>query len=321
MAITDSISKFTDKFNKKNLRIGLVSAAVMAAAAGYMYWDIKQDGYERASNGPAATITPYVVEAERQQAALTQWRQNWQSICFVEGQEQAVRNREAARVQTALQKLGQEELVGKPAVEALAALRTAVCINDSPKALEAAYIDATNILTVGPNQTEGWLMGNALLEARHAVQQRQGMRGSINTTFEENVRIGFALEADAVATTILAAARMNAKGESALWQAISHDPIYADLVHVYHANMNNTKSEAQATRAVFDAWYDGAARLRHSYHDTLQRTQNEKRWPVDRPFFDKLPSNFFERLGELGDGTNYGANQSPRIQKIMRLEG
>lgn len=320
MSIYDSISKFAGKFNKKNVSIGLVSATVMAAAAGYMYWDINRDGYERASNGPPATIAPFVAEAGRQQAALTEWRQNWQSVCFVEGQDAAL-NREQARLRTAMQKLGQEELVGKPALAALSELRTAVCINDAPRALDAVYIDATNILTVRQNQSEGWLMAHALGEARHAVQQRQGLRGSINTTFEENVRIGFALEADAVATTVLAAARLNAKGESALWQAISQDPLYADLIHVFHATVNNTKSEIEATRAVFDAWYDTAARLRHSYQDTLQRTQNERRWPVDRPFFEKLPSNFFERLGELGDGTNYGANQSPRIQKIMRLEG
>jgi hypothetical protein len=318
--IRDKIEGIRDVFNKKAVRRGMLGVVLVGAVSmggnlfmGYL------DAPRSASSGPQADIRPVLVEAARQQATLKEWNENWQSICHIAGQPDVAGSTPAVnKARDFLQKMAQEELVGAQAVKVLEQLGTAICINQSPKARNAIFIDATNTLTVSSRLAGNRQLFHVLEESRHAVQQSQGMMGSINTTFEETLRASFALEADASATAILAASRLRAKGDFSLWEMLSHDLTYIDLKTTFLGEMLKHGDEMKATRAVFDAWYDNPMRLREVYDQVRVRLQNEKHWPVERPYFEKLPSNFFDKLGELGDGSNYGANKSPNINKHFK---
>ncbi|MDP2206242.1 MAG: hypothetical protein Q8K65_08045 [Alphaproteobacteria bacterium] len=315
--IRDKVEGLADTFNKKSFRRVVLGVALLGAAGfgANLYVD-HQNAPHSADYGPRADLRPVLVEAARQQAALQEWKENWQTVCYVAGQPvETASARGANQAREFLQKMAQEELVGGQAVKALEQLGTAICINDSRNAWDAVFIDATNSLTVRSDLAAPRQMLHVLEESRHAVQKTQGMVGTINTTFQETLRAAFALEADATATAMLAAYRLQAKGETSVWQTIAYDLSYIDMKAAFLGEMLKSGDEMKATRAVFDAWYDSPMRLQQTYSQTRARFENEKRWPVERPYLEKLPSNFFDRLGEMGDGSNYGANQSKNISK------
>jgi len=314
-----ALKKLKEIFNKRSVRAGVLGVALLGAGAGgYLY----MNGNDGASEGAAAAvITPYTVAAGKQESVLQEWNDNWRSICYVAGQPAEVPvSPRAEQMRKLLQRMTEEELVGGQAVRTLEQLGTAMCLNDHKQARSAAYGDATNVLTVKSGLEPRGKLFHALNEARHAVQQTQGMLGSVNTTLEENVRITFALEADAMATTVLAAWRLRERGDRELWQFLQggHD---SDLTTVFAAHMVGERDEMAATRAVFNAWYSKETRIHAAFQDALTRERNQEVWPVERPYFEKLPSNFFDRLGELGDGRNYGANKSPMLKQRYRVEG
>jgi len=311
-----ALQKLKEIFNKKSVRAGVLGVALLGAGAGgYLY--MNDDG-----NAPADAITPFTITVAKQESVLREWNENWHSICYIAGQpaEEPVSPR-AEQMRTLLHKMAEEDLVGGQAVRTLEQLGTAMCLNDSRLARPAAYGETTNMLTVKSSLDPSWKLLYALNEARHAVQQTQGMLGSVNTTLEESARIAFALEADATATTVLAAWRLRQKGDGELWQHLVRDMNYNDLAAVFSQNMAQNKDEMTATRAVFDAWYGKASRIEAEFQNVLARERSQERWPVSRPYFEKLPPNFFDRLGELGDGRNYGANQSPLLKQRFRIDG
>ncbi|MFN7113876.1 MAG: DUF6782 family putative metallopeptidase [Alphaproteobacteria bacterium] len=315
--IRDKVERLADTFNKKSFRRGVLGVALLGAAGfGASVFVDQLNGPQTADYGPRADLRPVLVEAARQQAALQEWRENWQSVCYVAGQPvETAAARGANQAREFLQRLSHDDLVGGQAVRALEQLGTAICMNDSQNARDAVFIDATNSMTIRSAGDAHRQMIHVLEESRHAVQKTQGMVGAINTTFQESLRAAFALEADAAATTILAAYRLQGRGDQSLWQTISYDLTYIDMKTAFLEEIVRSGDEMRATRAVFDAWYENPARLQQVYSDVKTRFANERAWPVERPYLEKLPSNFFERLGELGDGSNYGANQSRRISQ------
>lgn len=313
-----ALQKLKEIFNKKSVRAGVLGAALLGAGAGgYLYMNGDENVF-----GAAGGITPYTAPAGKQESALKEWNENWRSICYIAGQpaEEPLSPR-AEQMRALLQKMAEEELIGGQAVRTLEQLGTAMCLNDHRQSRTAAYGDVTNVLTVKSSLEPSWRLLYALNEARHAVQQTQGMLGSVNTTLEESARISFALEADATATTVLAAWRLREKGDVELWQHLAYDMHYNDLAVVFSQSMVQNKDEMAATRAVFDAWYGKAARIEEEFRNVLARERNQQLWTVERPYFEKLPSNFFDRLGELGDGRNYGANKSPLLKQRFRIDG
>jgi hypothetical protein len=312
-----ALQRLKEIFNKKSVRAAVLGAAVLGAGVGgYHYMTGDGDRAGTVSYGPPAVIVPFSVEPAKQEAALDEWQPDWRRICHMTAEAQdtlpAVR---IQAVEDLLARMSEEELVGAQAVTALRSLGTAVCLNGHRNALQAAFVDATNVLTVKRELDPSWQLFHVIREARHAVQQTQGMRGSINTTREEAVRIAFALEADAVATTVLAASRLRRTGNVTLWNMLDHDTLYADLKSTFTLTMLNENDEMKAAQAVFSAWYTDTRRLQRVYDEVLVREQNEQRWPVERPYFEQVPYNFFDRLGELGDGRNYGAGQSPHLHR------
>jgi len=315
-----ALKKLKEIFNKKSVRAGVLGVALVGAGVGgYLYMNDDDDRTRSASYGPPAVVAPFALDRSKQEAALNEWRPNWQSICHIPGAPgdtvPIVRN---PRMEDILRKMSEETLVGRQAVMALQGMGTAVCENNSKNALQAAFIDATNSLTISSHIDPTWQFFYAMRESRHAVQQAQGMWGSVSTTFEESLRIAYAMEADAAATTILAASRLRDRGDASMWNTIGYNAIYSDLKNVFARTMVYENDEMKAAKAVFEAWYENPRRMQLVYNEVLTRRENEKRWPVERPYFEKLPSNFFDKLGELGDGSNYGANKSPNIHKHFK---
>lgn len=315
--IRDKVERLADTFNKKSFRRGVLGVALLGAVGfGASLYVDHLDAPHSADYGQRTALTPVLVEAARQQHALQEWKENWQTVCYVAGQPvETASTRGANQARDFLQKMSQEDLVGGQAVKSLEQLGTAICLSDSRNARNATFVDPTNIMTVntaiaGPRQ-----LFHVLEESRHAVQKTQGMVGSINTTFQETLRATFALEADATATAILAAYRLQAKGDPSIWQMLAYDLDHIDLKTAFLGEIFKSGDEMKATRAVFEAWYEKPMRLKQVYAQVRTRFENEKIWPVERPYLEKLPSNFFDKLGELGDGRNYGANQSKRISQ------
>jgi len=312
-----ALQKLKEVFNKKSVRVAVLGAALVGAGVGGFHYMNGTNGDETG----VGRIVPFSITTAKQEAILNEWNENWRSVCYIAGQpvEEPVSPR-AEQIRTLLQKMAEEELIGGQAVRALQAQETAVCFNNSPRALHAAYSDTNNILMVRDRLDPQWQVYYMLKEARHAVQQRQGLQGSVNTTLEESTRIAFALEADAVATTVLAAWRLREKGDPSLWQNFMAHTKYNDLAMTFAKSMHQDKDEMTATRATFDAWYSKAVRMESAFRDVvLVRERNQQLWTVERPYFEKLPSNFFQRLGELEDGRNYGANRSPLLDQRFRL--
>jgi hypothetical protein len=310
-----ALQKLKEIFNKKSVRAAVLGTALVGAGVGgYHYMNASSD------EAGLGTIIPFSITAAKQEAILTEWDENWRNICYIPGQalEEPLPPR-VEQMRTLLKKMAEEDLVGGQAARVLEEQGTAICLNDNPKSWPAAYGDTTNILTVKARLDPSWQLYYALSEARHAVQQRQGLQGSVNTTIEESTRIVFALEADATATTILAAWRLRESGDPTLWQHFERDTKYKDLANLFSRSMFRDKDEMTATRLVFDAWYGKAQRMEAAFVDVETRERNQILWPVNRPYFEKLPSNFFDRLGELGDGSNYGANKSPLLKQRFKI--
>ncbi len=308
-------SSFNASAAKKYLRLGLLSATLLGAGLGYHY--LKDDRVDLESI-PPVTFVQGEVQAEKLQA----WRENWRDMCVIPGQRaqpdstlQPSDTTETRKIREVLAQLEREELVGVGLVRNLKDNGTALCVDPAPGNKHTYYNDMLNTIFIKRGLNDSHLLMQVVHESRRAMQKSQGMLGRTRIQDElERMRADFALEADVMATTTLVAWRLNQQGRGDLWKLMRGNPIYSDLPTVFTRTILETQDEKKATLAAFDRWYAHETRMSEAYKEVYfvrSVTGQERR---HLPATEKIPNGFFNHLGDLPDGTNYGANKSPSIK-------
>lgn len=308
-----------DTFNarsaKKYLRIGLLGATLLGAGIGYHMLKDDRPDIESIPMAP-------VLAGEQQAAKLTEWKENWREMCLIPGAPSApdsiVQGPDSAQIRqikNVLERIESEPVVGAGLVKNLRDMGTAICVNPARGVKHTYYDDMKNTIFVKHGLNDGLLLIEMAHESRRAMQKAQGMRGRLLIQDGmEKMNVDFALEADVVATTALLGWRMKEQGKPQLWKLLTTSPYFDDVNTAFLGTLLKTKDEKQATLAAFEQWYTGANRMRLADQE-IQYVRIMT--GLDRrhlPAAEKSPKGFFERLGELPDGSNYGANKSPSIK-------
>ncbi len=310
-APNDPKQAFNTASVRKFLRLGLLSATLLAAGGiGYNVWDGRDKGEPIESVPPVAVVT-----SEHQEMRLQEWRENWRDVCYIPGKQepQSTAHREIREV---LRELEREQLVGAGLVKTLNEMGTAICVDNAPGSKVTYYNDSWNSIFIRRGQSGSHLLMQVTHEARRVQQKQQNMLGRIKLTdTHQRLRMDFALEADVIATTTLVAWRMQQSGRGDLWNLLRSNPLYNDLPTVFTGAILEGKDEKGATLAVFERWYTRETRMHEAYQERKHVTFMAGTDRRDIPSYEFVPKGFFDRLGELPDGTNYGANKSPTIRR------
>lgn len=296
---------------RKFLRLGLLSATLLAAGGiGYNIWDSRDKG-EPIESVPQTVM----VTAEHQQMRLQEWRENWRDVCYFPGQQEPQSTAHRA-IRDVLQELQREQLLGAGLVKTLGDMGTAICVDNAPGSKMTYYNDSWNSIFIRRGQSGSHLLMQVVHEARRVQQKEQGMLGRIKLTdTHQRLRMDFALEADVAATTTLVAWRMQQSGRGDLWNLLRSSPLYNDLPTVFTRAILDGKDEKAATLDVFERWYTRETRMHEAYQERKHATFMAGVDRRDIPSYEYVPQGFFNRLGELPDGSNYGANKSPTIRR------
>lgn len=311
--------RLKDKFNtrsvKKALRIGLLGATVLGVGIGYHLMQDDRPNIESIPHAP-------VLMGEAQAAKLDAWRENWREMCVIPGAPDALDSlvqggdtTQTRKIKNVLERIEAEPVVGAGLVQNLKDMGTAICVNPSRGVKHSYYDDMKNTIFIKHGLNNDHLLLEMVHESRRAMQKSQGMLGRLRVQDEmEKMNVDFALEADVVATTALLGWRMHEQGKPQLWKMLTTSPYFDDVSTTFLGKFLETRDEKQATLAAFEHWYTGENRMSLAYKEIEfvrgATGQDRRHLPAE----EKSPKGFFERLGELPDGSNYGANKSPSIK-------
>ena len=304
-------SSFNVSAVRNFLRLSLLSATLLAAGGlGYNTW---KNNY---SAEPVESVPPTpVVSVERQEARLQQWHENWRDMCVIPGREEPQATSQRS-IRDALKEMEREEVVGVGLVKAIKDAGTAICVDPAPGNRVSYYSDSWNTIFLRRNLNNNHTLLQITHEARRVMQKDQGMLGRIKLSdTHQRLRLDFALEADVAATTTLMAWRLYQQGRGDLWNQLRSSTLYSDLPTAFTGAMLSTKDEKAATLAVFERWYARETRMADAYRERKHVTFMAGTDRRELPTYEMVPQGYFNRLGELPDGTNYGANKSPMLRR------
>jgi len=158
--------------------------------------------------------------------------------------------------------------------------------------------------------SDGLLAGILLHELRHADQFNRGFCPSNDVSMEENARGVAAMEADASATSLMAAWELRQKGRPAAWNALALWDTQKDIAEAFSREMSRSGDTSLAVSAAFSQWYASEYRTESYYiascSDYLDRQDTEHLLPS----YDLLPGDFLDNLCTLPDGSVYPCEDS-----------
>ena len=151
-------------------------------------------------------------------------------------------------------------------------------------------------------------------ELRHLDQYRRGYGPSLAIDMSENVRLSFAMEADAQAIATLFAWSASDSGDPALWRALEGLEHSEDIAAAFVDAITAGATPAGATRTAFSAWYRSSWRLERyrtaAAGSHLDRLDAEKAIPTAA----RLPPDHFDNICLMPDGSNYGCHLTEEIE-------
>jgi len=151
-------------------------------------------------------------------------------------------------------------------------------------------------------------------ELRHLDQYRRGYGPSLAIDMGENIRLSFAMEADAQAIVTLFAWSANDSGDPALWQALEALEHAEDIAAAFADAITAGATPVSATRAAFSAWYRSPWRLERyraaATGSHLDRLDAEKAIATAA----RLPPDHFDRMCLMPDGSNYDCHLTEEIE-------
>ena len=292
------IQKISSLFNAKSLKragLGFVLAAGLPLAA-------------QADDATARVFPPQQAEI------LARWNSNFEDLCLLPG-DLAKQTPAAGRIRDILGELESSGTVGLGLAQTLQNLDTPVCLDPRSGRIDGFYADTWNVVFLKEDQPMDKTLLVLFHEARHAVQKTQGIIGAITTGRADAVQLAYAVEADAVAVAALAAWQMKEAGDDSVWETMKGEQLYGDIPRVFENHMTAGGTTTSATLAAFEQWYASPIRLQAYLHQTMQSYAAARAERPDAPYHEKLPDGFFNRLGDMPDGQNYGAKSSPLLKR------
>jgi len=180
-----------------------------------------------------------------------------------------------------------------------------LCIDDRPIA-ERGYFDVDqNLIAVSAALDPDEMLTILIHELHHVVQYSRGYCPSNDVSREENARATFAVEADAMAITALAAWVLRSQGDPGPWSAMLGWDRYADIAERFDAEASASGNLARAASLAFYQWYDSDWRRTSYYLSSCSDYLDRQDRTHALPSYDLLPSDFLTNLCRLPDGTRY----------------
>jgi Putative metallopeptidase family (DUF6782) len=244
---------------------------------------------------------------------LAAWSADWADLCY-----RPETGTGPSELKTLRARLDDPAVFGGYFAGLLEGSGAVLCLDNRTPGCRGYFEPASNVIAL----LEGLSYGEKLLiaahELRHAAQSADGFGPSVEYDRHENVRLTYALEADAQAITTLFAWSERSAGRPDAWEAALTLERYADIPEAFAAALDGGGDLTTATRTAFEAWYASDWR-RESYYlsacshvlDLLDETHSVESYA-------RLPADHFDTLCRLPDGTDYGCTAAPEIASDSR---
>lgn len=247
---------------------------------------------------PAAAATP------EQEALLPDWSADYRQLCLLDDHGPA----ELRDLVAAL------DLLGGYVADVIADSDVIFCLDPVPPGCRGYYEPASGIVALSPKLTPSEMLPIAVHELRHVDQVRRGFEPSLDVSRAENVRLTFALEADAQAMSTYVAWRQREAGDPEAWDAAVTLEHYEDIPPAFAAEIDATGDPARATLAAFSAWYASEWRREKYYLSACGRYLDLLDDTHSVETYGSLPEGYFDTLCLLPDGSSYGCENTEEIR-------
>ncbi|HSP24806.1 MAG TPA: DUF6782 family putative metallopeptidase [Saliniramus sp.] len=209
--------------------------------------------------------------------------------------------------------LGQATLLDGYFARLLSECELNICLDPSTIDCRGYFEPQEHLIAVGVALSRLEMTLILAHELRHFDQHRRGYGPSLTVAMSENIRVSFAMEADAQAITTLFAWSAREAGDPALWQALEALEHSQDIAAAFEEAVAAGATPAGATRAAFTAWY-GSSWRRERYRAAavthhLDHLDEAKAIPSSA----ELPPSHFDGLCRMPDGSNYGCHLTREI--------
>lgn len=188
----------------------------------------------------------------------------------------------------------------------ISASGVSLCVDPGAIQCRGYFEPEPNVIAVAAGLTRADKTLIIAHELRHLDQKRRGFGLSLDVDMDEHVRLTYAMEADAQAFVTMFAWSARTSGHPELWKAILRLEHYEDIPEAFAAAMKGDATTTEAMRAAFAAWFTSSWRLEQYYLSAGGNylDQLDERHAIRR--FDPLPSDAFNRLCLMPDGSEYG---------------
>ncbi len=244
---------------------------------------------------------------------LTAWNPAWEEVCLLPGADRPGPEGLAV-IEAALS--GEDDFAAYLA-EVVRAADVVFCVDPRLADCRGYYEPASRVVALDPGLSPEEMLLIAVHELRHADQLRRGFGLSLEWARLENVRLIFALEADAQAISTLYAARAaETEDGRSLWEAAQSLEHYEDLARIFAEA--RAEGDVAATRATFAGWYASQWRREKYYLAACASYLDQRDALHARASYAQLPPDHFDRLCTMPGGENYGCHLTEEIARRPR---
>lgn len=264
----------------------------------------------------AMTLTAAPVAAETDDALekrLSAWNPGWEEVCLLPG-DAGPAPKELAAIAAALS--GEDDFAVYLAEVAQSA-DVVFCLDPRLADCRGYYEPSSRVVALDPGLSSEEMLLIAAHELRHADQLRRGFGLSLDWARTENVRLVYALEADAQAIATLYAARAAETAEGRdLWEAAEALEHYEDLAQIFAEA--RAEGEIAAMRATFAGWYASEWRREKYFLSTCATYLDQTDALHAHPSYAPLPPDHFDGLCTMPGGENYDCHLTEEIARPPR---
>ena len=187
----------------------------------------------------------------------------------------------------------------------VAELKPTLCLVTRASEAHGTYQPETATISVHDGLSPGETTAILIHELRHLDQSARGICLSPDLAMRDHARAVFALEADAMAVTMLIAWELRETDGGAAFAALRSLPGSADIAATFARTMAETGDSALATADAFTAWYASDTRREKYYVSSCEAYLSEREDSKRLPGGLSFDATILTRMCQLPTGETY----------------
>ncbi|MBF9035565.1 hypothetical protein HKCCE2091_15060 [Rhodobacterales bacterium HKCCE2091] len=181
-----------------------------------------------------------------------------------------------------------------------------VCLADRLYGVQGYYETDIHRVVLSASLPRAMMLAVAIHELRHVHQASIGICPTSDLSMAATAEMTLAMEADASATSLVIAWRLQGDGRQDIWTALRGWRSHTTLADAFEAEMERSGDLAAAAAAAFTAWFDQDW-LRDSYYIAACSAYLDRQDETHAlPRYGALSDDYLDALCRLPSGRDYG---------------